>query len=158
MRERVGTVQRTQVLDLLSKALEEGYLELAEFEQRMTVVTAAKTVGELMDQVADLPPQFRWEPKGAVRPVPASTSGGSTQTSSLASLILAIVSIPLAPCFGIGAIFGIAAVVLSRPGLRTKSDYGKALTGLVVGCLGIAGSIVMLLILIFVDTTPTPRP
>jgi hypothetical protein len=48
--------------------------------------------------------------------------------------VLAIASVPLAACFGIGGLFGIAAIVLSRPGLRSKDNYGKALTGFVVGC------------------------
>lgn len=61
--ERVGTVERGTVLDLLSRALQEGYLELGEYDTRITAVHSARTVGDLMGQVADLPPAFRWPPQ-----------------------------------------------------------------------------------------------
>ncbi|MEV0569545.1 DUF1707 and DUF4190 domain-containing protein [Dactylosporangium sp. NPDC050588] len=166
MNERVGNAQRTHVLDLLSNALQEGYLDLPEFEQRMSIVTAAKTADELMSQLADLPLQFRWDPRALSSPTvrvlplpsaPSTAPGRDTRTTAIASLVLAIASIPLSVCFGMGGLFGIAAVVLSRPGLRSSNDHGKAMTGLVLGCVGIAASIVMVLLFIFMPTTPTTR-
>ncbi|WP_225947005.1 DUF1707 and DUF4190 domain-containing protein [Plantactinospora soyae] len=67
MDERVGTAQRNTVLELLSRALEEGYLDLSEYEERMTSVHTARTVGDLVRPLVDLPSQFRWDP----RPYPA---------------------------------------------------------------------------------------
>ena len=61
--ERVGTAERGAVLDLLSRALGEGFLELGEYDSRITAVHSARTVGDLMGQVADLPPAFRWPPQ-----------------------------------------------------------------------------------------------
>jgi hypothetical protein len=69
-RERVGNAQRTAALDMVTRALEEGYLELPEYEQRMAVITSAKFMSELLDTQRDLPGQFRWDP----RTIPPSTS------------------------------------------------------------------------------------
>jgi hypothetical protein len=154
--ERVGTAQRTHVLDLLSNALQEGYLDLPEFEQRMTIVTSAKTADVLMAQLADLPPQFHWVPRALPLPPATRTAPGhDAHTTTVAALVLAIASIPLAVCFGIGGLLGIAAVVLSRPGLRSTNYHGKAMTGLVLGCVGIAASIVMVLLFTLLPSTPT---
>jgi hypothetical protein len=150
MTTRIGTMQRNEVLHLLGQALEEGYLDLDEYEQRMTAVTAAKTADQLMEQVTDLPHQFQWSPQRPAGVASPSRSAHSAHVTSIASLVLAIVSLPLAVCFGIGGLFGIAAIVLSRPGLRTKDDYGKALTGFVGGCLGVLLSLGMILLYIFV--------
>jgi hypothetical protein len=51
-----------RVLELLSRALSEGYLALDEFEHRSDQVNTAKLVSELTSQVKDLPLQFHWEP------------------------------------------------------------------------------------------------
>jgi hypothetical protein len=156
MKQRVGTAQRSQVLELLGRAFEEGYLDAGEYEQRVFHTTSARTVGELVGQVSDLPAQFQWSPD---QPPPATTTtttttatarrASDTHASSVASLVLAIMSVPLAICYGIGALFGIAAVVLSRPGLRTGDNYGKALAGLVVGILGILCSVSILLLYLY---------
>src|SRR5687767_12719619 len=114
MNERVGNAQRTHVLDLLSNALQEGYLDLPEFEQRMSIVTAAKSADELMSQLADLPLQFRWDPRTLpsppvrvlpLPPAPTKAPGPDTRTTAIASLVLAIASIPLSVCFGMGGLF-----------------------------------------------------
>jgi hypothetical protein len=144
MDERVGTVHRTVVLDLLSQAVAEGYLDLNEYEQRMTVVTSAKTASVLMGQLSDLPPQFRWDPRRqqvAVRPPRPGPRTDNTQAMSGAALILGIVSIPMAMCFGVGAAFGIAAVVLSLPGVRATNGWGLALAGRILGICGIVLSL-----------------
>ena len=156
-RERVGTAQRNHVLDLLGKALAEGYLDLPEYEQRAGRVAAAKAVGELAGQVEDLPAPFRWVPQPATHaPAPggvtgASNAGRNTHVTSIASLVLGITSLPFAICAGIGALFGVAAVVLAIPGLRNHSDYGKSMVGMVLGALGIALGLAMLALLIFVE-------
>lgn len=153
MEARIGSAQRDEVADLLSRALEEGYLDLSEYDQRVTLVHSAKTAAELTEQVSDLPPQFRWSPQQSVAVRSKSARDPNTHATSIASLVLAISSVPLAVCFGVGGLFGIAAVMLSRPGLRSRTDYGKALTGFVVGCLGIASSIAVIILFVLVPTS-----
>ncbi|UWP80548.1 DUF1707 and DUF4190 domain-containing protein [Dactylosporangium fulvum] len=159
MNERVGNAQRTHVLDLLGKAVQEGYLDLSEFDQRMNIVTSAKTAHELLGQLSDLPPRFHWDPRSLPLPpsAPMTAPHPNARTTTVASLVLAIASIPLAVCYGMGGLFGIAAVVLSIPGLRSANERGKAMTGLVLGCLGIVASIAMFFLLMFTQTTPTTR-
>jgi hypothetical protein len=80
MDERVGTAQRNTVLELLSRALEEGYLDLSEYEERMTSVHTARTVGDLVRPLVDLPSQFRWDPRGPLTPgAPAPAQVRPTQ-------------------------------------------------------------------------------
>jgi len=153
MSERVGNVQRDQVLQLLNSALEEGYLDLDEYARRMTEATSARTVGDLAGQVADLPRQFHWDPRRPVA-IPAGPRSVLTRTSSNASLALAILSIPLSVCYGVGGLFGIVAVVLSRPGLQSTTDRGKAMAGAFIGSFGIVLSIVMVALLVFLRIGP----
>ena len=51
-------------------------------------------------------------------------------------------------CIGTGGIIGVAAAVLSRPGLRSPQEHGKAMVGLVTGLLGVALSAAFLLLII----------
>jgi hypothetical protein len=158
--ERIGTAQRNQVIDLLGKALEGGYLELAEYEQRMTAATAARRADDLIAQTADLPGEFQWVPRqrlaSAARPVDDAATDRNTRTTGVASLVLAIISFPLGICYGVGAIFGLAAIALSRPGLKSRTNYGISMAGLVLGGAGVLFSIAMLgIILTVLDTAPT---
>lgn len=151
--QRVGTAEREQVLELLGKALEEGYLSLDEYEQRAAVTAVAKTAYDLTQQVTDLPPRLRWVPQP--RTVAQARPGGhgtatpnSAHTTAVASLVLGLVSIPMSVCIGTGGIIGVAAAVLSRPGLRSPQEHGKAMVGLVTGLLGVALSAAFLLLII----------
>jgi hypothetical protein len=154
--ERVGTAQRTEVLDLLSKALEEGYLDLTEFDQRMNSVTSAKAAHQLQAQLTDLPPRFLWNAGALPAPfVPATAQDPKAHTSAVASLVLGIASVLLSVCCGVGFLFGVAAIVLSRFGMRSANDRGKAMAGLVLGCVGVAASIGMVLLLMFAPAAPT---
>ncbi|MFC6023320.1 DUF1707 and DUF4190 domain-containing protein [Plantactinospora solaniradicis] len=82
MDERVGTAQRNTVLELLSQALEQGYLDLSEYEERMTSVHTARTVGDLVRPLVDLPSQFRWDPRGHFAPgAPAPAQARPVQPS-----------------------------------------------------------------------------
>jgi hypothetical protein len=155
--ERVGNQQRTQVLDLLSAALEQGYLTLEEYEQRMAVVTEAKTASVLHRQVTDLPPQFRWDPRATTRrPDPglgtSPQTDGNVRTFAITSLVLGIASIPLALCF-VGWLFGIAAIFLSVPGSKGASGWSKALVGRVLGIIGIVMSVGFIAIGIIANVT-----
>jgi hypothetical protein len=51
--DREGTVRRLQ------RGLAEGRLDVAEFDERVRAAYAARTLGELADLTADLPPD-RW--------------------------------------------------------------------------------------------------
>jgi len=148
--QRVGTTEREQVLGLLGKALEEGYLGLDEYEQRVAVVTAAKTVYDLTRQVADLPPRLRWTPHSRPAPVGGVDPSEPARITAITSLVLGLVSLPMAFCIGIGGIIGVTAAALSVPGLRSGSprERGKATVGLVTGLLSVALSAVVLMVLI----------
>ncbi len=143
--ERVGTAQRTTVLELLSKAVGEGYLDLDEYEGRVVRVTESKTVAALFAVVSDLPPQFRWDP---VQPVPKSRQDRrreSADTYALASLALGATSIPLSLCFGAGGIAGVIAIVFAWMGMHEEANRSKAVTGLVLSIVGIAMSIAVVI-------------
>ena len=143
--QRVGHAQRTVVLDLLSKALEEGYLELHEYEARLVRVTEAKSVADLYGQVADLPPQLRWDPR---QPMPRSREDRQRENADSAALVafvLGLVSLPTTVCFGAGGLVGIAAVVFGGRALRLGGNRPKAIAGLVLGIIGIAVSIALVL-------------
>jgi hypothetical protein len=148
--ERVGNEQRTQVLELLTAALEQGYITLDEYEQRMAPVNTAKTASVLSGQVADLPPQFRWDPRTAARQQPAVSRirDDNVRTFAVTSLALGAASIPLSLCL-VGWLFGIAAIFLSVPGSKGASGWSKALVGRVLGIIGIVLSIGVGLVVIF---------
>lgn len=52
---RIGTEEREQAVQLLGQHLSAGRLELAEFEERVTAVYAARTAGQLAALFRDLP-------------------------------------------------------------------------------------------------------
>jgi Domain of unknown function (DUF1707) len=141
-RERVGNAQRTVVLELLSSALEQGYLDLYEYEVRLTRVTESKVVGDLYAQVADLPEQFRWDPQ---QPLPKSRQEKrqeSADTMGLVSLVLGAASIPTSMCF-IGGILAVPGVFLSIHALKHGSDRTKARIGLVLSLVGLVMSLAL---------------
>jgi hypothetical protein len=155
-RTRVGNTQRNEVVNLLSRALEEGYLDLSEYDQRITAANAAKTADQLVAQTEDLPDQLRWHPHRAAGPASAAATPRSAHAATITALVLAVASLPTAICFGMGGLFAIAAMILSRPGLRSDRDHNLALVALVLGCLGLLLSIGMLLLFIFLpDSSPT---
>ncbi|GAA3681830.1 hypothetical protein GCM10022224_052610 [Nonomuraea antimicrobica] len=70
---RVGDRDREVVVDGLRTAYEEGRLDLAEFDDRLSRAGAAGTFGELNELVADLPatPAAPPRPRPARRPAPS---------------------------------------------------------------------------------------
>lgn len=135
--QRIGHAHRTHVLDLLSRALGEGYLDLPEFERRMALVNAATTMPEVLGQLRDLPPQFQWDPR---TPLPHElTIKKADDASRLATLalILGALSIPLALCL-VGFLVGIAAVVLGFASKGAHPDRRRqAIAGQILGCVGV---------------------
>ncbi|GIJ47163.1 hypothetical protein Val02_40490 [Virgisporangium aliadipatigenens] len=147
--QRVGHAQRAAVLELLNRALEEGYLELHEYENRMPQVTQAKTVHALYAQVADLPPQFRWDPRHLP---PAGAEGRRRERASneaLTSVILGAIAIPSALCVGAGGILGIVGAVFGVRALRDGANPPQAIAGIGLGLVGIALSLLVLVITLF---------
>lgn len=152
--ERVGTAQRGAVLELLGRALEEGYLDLDEYEIRLQRVTEGKTVAALQAQLADLPPQFRWVPGQAIPKSSRERAKESARTMAIASIALGAAAIPTSVCLGAGVIPGIAALLFARRALQEEEGRGKAITGLVLGIVGIALSIgIVLLVMLSPDET-----
>ncbi|MFX0594956.1 DUF1707 SHOCT-like domain-containing protein [Melissospora conviva] len=158
--QRVGLAERTTVLQLLTRAFGEGYLQPGEYDARAAAVHGARTVGELMAPVADLPAGFRWAPPpaipppvagvpvgGAVAPVvgvpvgapPGSPAGGVSHGMAITSAVLGSISLVTSLCSWLGVAAGIAAVVLAIAPMRAKDSTARV--GLVLGLVGITLSV-----------------
>ncbi|GAA2509022.1 DUF1707 SHOCT-like domain-containing protein [Winogradskya humida] len=127
--ERIGTVHRTQVIDLLNQALAEGTLPEPEYDNRVVAVSSATYASDLLGQVQDLPPRLQWDPRNAAPPTPPDKNAGRS------ALVLGILAIPFSFCL-LGGLLGIAAIVLSA---RTGGTHGvgPALIGRVLGIVSI---------------------
>ncbi|MET9300083.1 DUF1707 domain-containing protein [Micromonospora aurantiaca] len=148
--ERIGTAQRLAALEGLSKALEDGYLDLAEYEQRMMAVQSARTVNDLIAQVVDLPAQFQWNPHQMVtrQMTPPLGSGQSPKNAPLA-LGLGIASVPVSMCLGFGLVLGCIAIFLGRRGIKDGENYSYSLVGIVLGIAGVVLSLLFIGVAIF---------
>lgn len=147
--ERIGTVHRTQVIGLLSQALDEGLLTTPQYDARVVAVSTATYASDLLGQVQDLPPRLQWDPRIAAPPTAPNRNAGRT------ALILGLFSIPMAFCV-LGWVPGIAAIVMSTKGGGARG-VGPALLGRVLGIIGVVLSIGALLALLFVYTSrPSP--
>jgi len=90
--------------------------------------------------------------------VPGAPVQQNQNTFGLLSMIFGIISIPLACCYGFGALFGIAGVVLGVTGMRKASagqasNRGMAIAGLVCGAVGIILGLVWLIVIIASPST-----
>jgi hypothetical protein len=141
--QRVGSADRAEVVGRLGRALDEGHLSLAEHDARVVRVGTATYASELLDQLADLPPEYAWLPAAAIAP-PAGA--GPTRSRGRAALVLGILSLPTSFCV-LGGLLGAAAVVLSLRGPR-PAGWGPALVGRVLGIVGIVLSLGALLALL----------
>ncbi|OJF10162.1 DUF1707 SHOCT-like domain-containing protein [Couchioplanes caeruleus] len=139
--ERIGTVHRTQVIDLLNQALAEGHLPEPAYDSRIVAVSTATYASDLLAQVQDLPPRLQWDPRNAAPPTPPDASAGR------GALALGLISVPLSFCL-IGGILGIVAIVLSTRG-RGAHGVGPALIGRVLGITSVVLSLGALAALIF---------
>ena len=124
---RVDNVQRTEVLDLLNRALDARSLPLAEYDRRVAAVGTATYASELNAQLDGLPDIFRRQP----HPVTPAARPRGTGT---AALVLGLLSLPLSMCL-VGWIFGILAILYSRRG--PAKALGAAMIGRVFGVVGI---------------------
>jgi uncharacterized protein DUF1707 len=154
---RVGNAERTEVIALLTRALDSGHLALPEYDGRIAAVSIASHVSDLAVPLRDLPPEFGWLAPGTASPAkapPSRTRAGKARPSKAPpvaaptpdapqrdaarygriSLILGIVSVPLSVCF-VGWVFGILALVYgTRAGSR---GFSAALIGKVLGIVSI---------------------
>ncbi len=64
---RIGNPERESVVERLNAALNEGRLELAEYDERVRQVYAAKTAGDLVPITSDLPIPAPPPPKRTIR-------------------------------------------------------------------------------------------
>ncbi|MFI2712227.1 DUF1707 domain-containing protein [Micromonospora sp. NPDC018662] len=148
--ERIGTAHRVAVLENLSKALEQGYLELGEYEQRMMAVQSAKTINDLLSQVVDLPAEFQWNPQnGGSRQAYQVVNPGQPRSNAPLALGLGIASVPVSVCFGIGLILGGTAIFLGRQGLKSGENFSYSLVGIIMGAVGVVFSLFVIGIMIF---------
>lgn len=122
---RVSSAQRTEVLALLNRAVDEGHLEPGQYHGRVAAVGTATYASQLLVPLGDLPPQYAWHPPVAAVPV----------ASGRAALILGILSVPTAFCV-VGGVLGVVAIVLSLRGARPEG-MSAALFGRVFGIVGV---------------------
>ncbi|SCL22661.1 protein of unknown function [Micromonospora pallida] len=152
LHERVGNDQRAAVLELLSKALADGYLTLSEFDQRSLAVHSAVTVGNLVGPLRDLPRQFHWMPQSA----PAVRHAAADKSPlALTAVVLGVVSLPLSLCGGLGGILGVAAAILGGVVARNKMDHSKGVLALTLGLVSAAISLAFLAMVLLAPGLPS---
>jgi Domain of unknown function (DUF1707) len=147
--ERIGNAHRAAVLEVIGRALAEGYVDLGEYETRMAAVTEAKTLRVLLAQVADLPPHLRWNPSWGFPRSQEDLAREAARKSALTALILGAVSLPASLFLGAGLVLGPIAITMARKGLTEPDCRTQALAGTVFGLLGVLASIGVWLIIIF---------
>jgi hypothetical protein len=52
---RIGNAERSSLTEILRASVDQGYIDLDEYEKRVDILMAAKTVGETEGVLADLP-------------------------------------------------------------------------------------------------------
>ena len=85
---RIGNAERDKVVEQLTAALNEGRLELVEYDERVRQVYAAKTAGELVPITADLPAPAPPAPKR--RPLRTAITPDELKWAGVAVILLAI--------------------------------------------------------------------
>ncbi|GAB3838164.1 DUF1707 domain-containing protein [Dactylosporangium cerinum] len=149
---RASDADREAVVAHLGTCLSEGRLSLSEFDARTRHTYAARTLGELMRVVRDLPPL----PVAPARQKPAAEPVGP-----VLALVLGIFSIPAAVCTPVGLVAGVIAVVLGAVFLRasaaraaagvTTGGRGYAVAGLSCGTVGVLLSVATAILYTILD-------
>ena len=140
--QRVSTAERTEVLALLSRAVDEGHLATDQYHGRVAAVGTATYTSQLIGPLGDLPPEYAWLPPTA----PASSTPGR------AALVLGVLSLPTSFCL-FGGLLGAIAIVLSLRGER-PAGMSAALFGRVFGIVGVILAIGALIALIYALSNP----
>lgn len=128
---RVTGSDRTEVIALLNRALDEDHLTVSEYDSRVIAVGTATYASELVGQLEDLPPEFAWLPAAVVAPPPEAQPEAR---SGRAALVFGLLSLPTSFCL-VGGVLGLIAVVLSLRGPR-RPGWNPALVGRVFGIVG----------------------
>ena len=156
-----ATADRERTVDVLRAGFAEGRLREDELEKRVARAYGARTVGELMLLVADLPqgpqvmpvvqapPGFRPVPPTFLPPPVPPTNG-----KAVGSLVCGLLIVPTL------GLTGIPAVILghtARAEIQRTDEGGDglALTGLVFGWLAVTGWVLMLLLMIAAAASST---
>lgn len=151
---RASDADRERAADVLKAGYAEGRLSQEEFESRLTRTQNAYTYGELQAIVADLPqgpthpqPQPPTVPYHVPpRPVPAVVPP-RTNSNATAAMVCGILT-PFT--WGLTAIPAVVLGHKARAEIRQRHEGGdgQALTGLVIGYLGIAAWVAFILLII----------
>ncbi|MFF5227318.1 DUF1707 domain-containing protein [Dactylosporangium sp. NPDC000521] len=147
---RASDADREAVVAHLGTCLSEGRLSLSEFDARTRHTYAARTWGELLRIVRDLPP---------LPAAPAQPQPDPQPLAPTLALVFGIFSLPTAACAPVGLIAGIIAVVFGAVALLGAAGRsggpgrrrGLALAGLLCGTFGILFSIAMVILYATVD-------
>jgi hypothetical protein len=149
---RASDNDRWRVQSRLNDAFAEGRLTREEWDERATAVMSAVTYADLARLTADLPVPY------VPPPPPPVIAQQRTSGLAIASLVCGICQIGFPVPTGLVAIFlGHAA----RRRIRRTGERGDglALAGLILGYIGLAGSLlVFLMFLIFTSTGPPLPP
>ncbi|MGW9172742.1 DUF1707 and DUF4190 domain-containing protein [Streptomyces decoyicus] len=154
---RASHADRERAVDVLKAGFAEGRLLQPEYEQRITRAYKAQTHAELQMLVSDLPqgpvPQAQFAPQRPVVPatfmpmqMPMPVTTNSSATGALVCGIMTL------PTWGLTAIPAVILGHKARAEIRRTGERGdgQALTGLVLGWLGIGGWALFILVTILV--------
>ena len=140
-----ATADRERTIDVLKAAFGEGRLSKEEFDSRSARVLAARTYADLTAIVADLPAG----PVGPVMPYQAGYYPAMAPVQPTSGLAIGAMVCGIAEVFTLG-FAAIPAVILghlARAQIRRTGERGDgmAIAGLVLGYLGIAGWLFIIL-------------
>lgn len=152
---RASDEDRRRVEVILNDAYAEGRLTQAEWDERTTALTSAKTYADLDELVVDLPAGQPY-PQVAVPPPPvpalAPTSG-----IAVAALICAVGQLVAGPPAGIAAVV-LGHMARRRIRMTREQGDGLAVAGLVLGYLGIIGFILVVIVASVAIASLHPQP
>ncbi|MGX9888685.1 DUF1707 and DUF4190 domain-containing protein [Streptomyces sp. NPDC002276] len=149
-----ATADRERAVDVLRAGFAEGRLREDELEKRVARAYDARTVGELMLLVADLPqgPQAAvvQVPPPGFRPVPPAFLPAPLPPTNGKAVGALVCGLLIVPTLGLT---GIPAVILghtARAEIRRTDEVGDglALTGLVFGWLAVSAWTLFLMLLV----------
>jgi uncharacterized protein DUF4190/uncharacterized protein DUF1707 len=154
-----GTADRERALDVLKAGFAEGRLTLTELDERVALVRAARTYGELASLLADLPAG----PSGAVVYCPAGghPPAGVPAPRVVNSLAVASLVCGLAelPTLGLTALPAVVLGIRARQQIRETGQRGEglAVAGLVLGWIAISlffGAVLTVIIWLLLPAGP----
>jgi len=154
-----GTADRERAIDVLKAGFAEGRLTLAEHDDRVARVYAARTYGELAPLVADLPAGLQGSvPYYLATGYPAAGAPVPPVINSLAvaSLICGLAEVPT---LGLSALPAVVLGARARQEIRETGQRGEALAvaGLVLGWTALVlFSAAVLGIMIWLMLPPAP--